>query len=84
MTETQVRQPAAKFRAGGVTATVWRNSITREGREVEVFSISVDRAFKQGDEFRHTSSFGANDLPKVQLVVSKAYEFVTLKSDRSP
>lgn len=77
-------QPEKKFRAGGVVATVWKNvQKNKEGKEFEVYSINVDRTYKDGDEFKQTSSMKVNDLPKLALVANEAYAYLNLK-DSTP
>jgi len=71
--------PAKVFKAGGVRAAIWANTVDRDGNEVTVFSVQLDRSYKDGDEFRQTSRFNVNDLPKVQLVAAKAFEFLAMK-----
>ena len=73
-------QPEKKFRAGGVVATIWKNKQkNKEGKEFEVYSINVDRTYKDGDEFKQTSSMKVNDLPKLALVANEAYAYLNLK-----
>ncbi len=77
-------QPEKKFRAGGVVATIWKNKQkNKEGKEFEVYSINVDRTYKDGDEFKQTSSMKVNDLPKLALVANEAYAYLNLK-DSTP
>ena len=84
MADKEKAQPEKKFRAGGVVATIWKNKQkNKEGKEFEVYSINVDRTFKDGDEFKQTSSMKVNDLPKLALVANEAYAYLNLK-DSTP
>ena len=75
------KAPMETFRAGGVKATVWENALkTKDGKTIDVFSINIDRSYKDGEEWKTTSSFKLNDLPKVELVARKAYEYLALKA----
>ena len=77
--------PEKKFRAGAVSATVWKNQAknTTNG-DGTYFSISVERCFKdKDDKWQSTSSFRLSDLPKVSLVTQKAYEYLVLKGSES-
>jgi hypothetical protein len=76
-------KPTEKFRAGNVTATVWENKgKTKDGKEYSFFSVSVERNFKNDkDEWKSTNSFMKNDLPKLSLVVAKAFEHLSLNKD---
>ena len=76
-------KPVKVVRAGGVRAAVWENTVNRDGKEIPVFSVQIDRTYKDGDQFKQTSRFNLQDLPKVALVAGKAYEFLTLKDQES-
>ena len=73
--------PVIKFRAGLVSATVWKNvQKDDKGEEFETFSIAVERSYKtKEDEWKTTSSFGVNDLPKIEAVVEEAYKYIVVK-----
>ncbi len=71
-------RPVARFRAGAITAAVWRNSIDVSGRKVSVFKATVERGFKdpKTDEWRNTGSFGRNDLPLVVFCLERAFAWM--------
>jgi len=73
------KKPIKVFKAGGVKSSVWANTIKRDVKDVLVHSVQIDRTYKQGEEFKRTNSFNVQDLPKVQLVAAKAFEFLSLK-----
>lgn len=76
---TQEKEPPIKvFKAGGVRAAIWPRSFEASGREVATFTVLIERTYKQGPDFKATNRFDVRDLPKVGLVVRKAYEFLTL------
>ncbi len=66
------------YRAGAVKAAIWKNAVDKNGRQVLVFSVKISRTYKAGGEFRESDRFGPADLPRVQLVAAKAYEFLSL------
>jgi hypothetical protein len=81
--DVAVNQPEKKFRAGAVSATVWRNKgQDKEGSEVEYKTISIERNYtdKEG-KWQSTNSFRINDLPKAEVVIKKAYEYLVLKEE---
>ena len=47
-----------------------------EDRDVTFHNVSLQRAYKHGNEWKHTSSFGRDDLPLVQTVLQRAWEFI--------
>ena len=73
--------PVEKFRAGGVSATIWENKADKDGKEFVFYTISVERNYKDGEVWKKTSSMRVNDLPKISLVCAKAYEYLSLKSE---
>jgi hypothetical protein len=77
------KHPEKKFKAGAITATIWKNKGTSQtGEPTEFFTISFERTFKdkKTDEWRKTNSLRQTDLPKATLVLNKAYEYLTLKT----
>ncbi len=75
--------PEMKFRAGAISATVWRNTIKKkDGTDAEVRTVSFDRRYKdkETDEWKSSKSLRASDLPKAVVVLNKAYEYVVLNS----
>lgn len=73
--------PEKKFRAGAISATVWLNKGQRQnGEESEYRTISFDRNYtdKEG-KWQSTNSLRVNDLPKAQVVLSRAYEYLVFK-----
>ena len=68
--------PEKKFRAGAISATVWLNKGTKKtGEEATFRTISLERSYTDEEgNWHNSSSFRINDLPKVQLLMQKAYE----------
>ena len=82
-TESVSNMPEKKFRAGAVSATIWKNTAeNKEGSEVEYKTISIERNYtdKEG-KWQSTNSFRINDLPKAKVVLEKAYEYLVLKEE---
>ena len=75
------KKPVKVFKAGGIKAAIWENTVDRNGQQVVLHSVQIDRTYKDGEEFKHTNHFPERDLPKVQLVAAKAFEFLSLKGN---
>ena len=73
-------RPENKFRCGPISATIWAETKTVNDEMVKFYSIKIDKAYKQDEEWKHTTSFSAEDLPKVALVANEAYKFIRLTS----
>ncbi|MEK6967484.1 MAG: hypothetical protein AABX51_02530 [Nanoarchaeota archaeon] len=79
MQATETKQiPEKKFRAGAISATVWKN----DGQKGAYKTVQLTRSFKdKGDQWKTTSTFRVADLPKVSLVASKAFEYLVVNED---
>ena len=70
-----------KYKAGSVSATIWKNTGNRNGKETEFYTVSLTRSYKKGDSWQNTNSMRLQDIPDAILVLDKAYEYLRLKSD---
>ena len=72
-------KPEKKFRAGAISATVWKNIQEKDGTEFEFFSVSLERGYKdKAGQWKSTASLRVMDLPKAALVLQEAYKFIVL------
>lgn len=62
-------QPAAKFRLGYVTATVWRND--------DFHNVVLSRSYKEGDDWHETDQLGVGDLMNAVRVLQRAEDFIS-------
>lgn len=76
-------KPVRTFRCGSITAAVWSDSKVIGQEIVEMHSIRIDRAYKDGEEWKNTQTFAAEDLPKVAMVASEAYKSLRLRSSEN-
>jgi len=65
-------RPATTIRYGAIKATIWRNE-TRNG---SMYSTTVTRTYKEGDDWRESHSFGPGELPTVAKVMLDAHTWV--------
>ncbi len=74
---SEKNKPEKKFRAGAVTAAIWKNQ-TEDGKEYS--TVSFERSYKDKEgEWQTTNSLRVNDLPRAAMVLNKAYEFLSVK-----
>lgn len=75
-------KPEKKFQAGAISAAVWKNSVNHDGKDIDVFNVTIERRYLDKDKtWKSTNSFKVNDLPKVELIARKAFEFLALKEE---
>ncbi len=65
-------KPAAKFRLGYVSATVWKND--------DFYNVTVSRSYKDGDEWKDTDQLGGGDLMNAVRVLQRAEEFIAAQA----
>jgi len=78
-----MRKPEKKFSCGPVSASIWAKNKTVEGETVKFYSVTITKAYKEGEDWKYTNSFNIEDIPKVALVANEAYKYVRLKSTDS-
>ena len=72
--------PRARFTAGGVQVAIWEN----EGKEGRTYNtVSMERRYKVGDQWKSTSSLKQEDIPKAVLALQTAYEYIALKKQEA-
>ena len=78
--ENTNKQPETQVRAGGISASVWNNEGTKKTGETFAYkSITLSRGYKDKEgNWKNTTSFRTTDIPRVSLVLTKAYEHVSL------
>lgn len=80
MEERTNKNPIKVFSCGSVKAAIWVDSKVLNNAVVEVHSIRIDRSYKDGDEWKYTTAFSTEDLPKVALLAMESYKFIRLRS----
>ena len=63
------KQPAAKFRIGLVTATVWKND--------KHFSTVLTKSYKDNDEWKETDQLGHGDLMNAAKLLERSEGFIS-------
>lgn len=78
-----MQKPEKKFNCGPISASIWANTKTVNGRTVKLYSVTINKAYKEDEGWKHPDSFNIEDLPKVALVANEAYRYIKLKSTDS-
>ena len=73
-----MRKPEKKISCGPVSAGIWAKTKIVEGEKVIFYSVTINKAYKEGEDWKHTNSFNIEDLPKVALVATEAYKNIRL------
>ena len=71
-----------KYRIGTISVSVWKNTKKDDkNNDVEYKTISFQKSYLEGEEWKQTNTLNVEDLPKVSLLMNKAYEFIKLNEE---
>jgi len=75
------QKPAREFRAGTICASIWTKTETRDGRSVLQHNIRVQKRYRdeRTGEWKTTSYFRSEDMPRLALVANRVFAHITLK-----
>lgn len=67
-------RPIQEFRHRRIRATVWKNNTTSG----TMYTVTITRGFKQGDEWRDSHSFGYDDILIVAKLMYDAHSYISM------
>lgn len=65
-------KPIHRIRLGAIAASVFSN----EANDNAYYSVSIERSYKDGEDWKHTKSFGRDDLLAVAKVADLAHSWI--------
>jgi hypothetical protein len=65
--------PIHKIRHGTISASIWRSE-TEKG---PMFNVTFERAYKDGEKWKSSTSFGAQNLLVLSLIATRAFEWIS-------
>jgi hypothetical protein len=70
-------KPETVFKVGAVRASIFRNTIEKDGRSISLPKVAIEVRYKdKTGQWQGTNSLSLNDLPKAILALQKAYEYL--------
>ena len=76
----QTNQPIKKFRINNISAAIFQNEIEKDERTFTRYSVQIQKQFRRDDgSWQLTNTFFPEELPKLQLLAAKSFEFVSLQ-----
>ena len=76
----QNNKPVKSFKAGSIEASIWKQEVEKNGQTVIRHSIKLQKQFKNDKgEWQTTDCLFPEDLSKIELVIRKSFEYVSLK-----
>ena len=81
MAEKYANRPIKEFRAGAIKVAIWQNEAEQNGQRVVRHSVRIGKRYfdRQQNAWLDSEYFFVNDLPRLRLLVEKAFEFIALK-----
>ena len=67
------RRPVHEIKLAEIRASIWAN---QSERRAVWYSVSVSRAYREGDIWKDSTSFGRDDLPLVAKAAEMAYAWI--------
>ena len=75
-------KPEKRFKCGSCEAAIFENEINRNGKAMKLKKAVIQKRYKTADdEWKSTYSLDKNDIPKMILALSKAYEYLMMGED---
>jgi hypothetical protein len=71
-------QPVHKIRHGAVSASIWQKQ-TEKG---DMFNVTFQRAYRDGEDWKNSGSFGRRDLLVVSLIAARSFEWIARQSQK--
>jgi hypothetical protein len=71
-TKEAKNRPVHEIRMGRIRAAIWVNQTENGPRH----NVTLSRLYKDGDDWRDSTSFGRDDLPLVAKVADKCHSWI--------
>lgn len=78
-------KPVKNIRSGSIQVSIWENEGKEfNGKKSKYNTLTAKRSYKdEKGEWKDTESFRTADIPKLQLCLNKAYEYLCMKQEEA-
>jgi hypothetical protein len=66
-------KPVHEIRLGRIKAAVWENQSQNNGA---MYNVTLSRLYRDGNQWKDSTSFGRDDLPLVEKVADLAHRWI--------
>ena len=81
--EEKKQAPEKTFKVGGITASVFAHVRGKNDNSAFISkNVQITKTYFDGKEYKTTTSYDVNDLPKLALVANRAYEYIVSEEQR--
>lgn len=72
----QKNKPEVSFRVGVCVASVFVNEVDGDAENREFRTVTVQRAYKDGSEWKYTNSYSIGDIPQLLRALELAQQHI--------
>jgi len=78
------QKPEKVFQHGTCRASIFTNHVKKNGKAFEIPKVSISKRYRDSQgTWQSSSSLDINDVPKMILALSRAYQFLTASRNDS-
>ena len=70
------KRPIHTIRYGAIRAAIWRNVVDNGNASRPMYNVTFSRAYKEGERWKDSSSFGQDDLLVLAKAMNDAHTFI--------
>ncbi len=83
MSQENNSKPVKSFSAGSIQASIWKKETEKDGQTVVRYSVRIQKQFKNDKgEFQNTDYYFPEELSRLESVVRKAFDFISVKESK--
>jgi hypothetical protein len=74
--ENVVNRPVHTIRYGALRAAIWKREVDLGNNSRPMYSVTLTRSYKDGNDWKDSSSFGPDDLLTLAKIADDAHTFI--------
>src|SRR5690348_12075810 len=75
-TRNDANRPVHSVRYGAIRGAVWRNVVDNGNASRPMYNVTISRSYRDGDEWKESSSFGYEDLLVAAKILDDCHSFI--------
>jgi hypothetical protein len=75
-TEKTANRPVQTIRYGSVRAAIWKREVDLGNNSRPMYSVTFTHSYKDGNDWKESSSFGPDDLLTLSKIANEAHTFI--------
>jgi hypothetical protein len=77
-------RPVHTIRYGALRAAIWKREVDLGNNSRPMYSVTFTRSYKDGDDWKDSSSFGFDDLLTLAKMADEAHSFIRQQRKEPP